>query len=125
MLLFPAAALAGSIRSGVGGRRGAAQNEKLVVQKEPGTHSQARLHLGIAAGLGQGWRRVRPSPFPACSHGLSQDVAALPCAEQDRGAHGLMVLCLFSGCPTSCMAFPALSARAFIGKWYWELVTNC
>lgn len=53
-------------------------------RQRPGTHSQARSHLGRGAGLREGWGGVRPSPFPACSHRICQDVAALPCAEQNR-----------------------------------------
>lgn len=95
MFLLPAAALAGNIRLGVGGRRGAAGwvpqeqepgDPKGLAEEgrqRPGTHSQAKLHLGAGAGLGEGWRRVRPGAFPACSHRHSQDVAVLPCAEQD------------------------------------------
>lgn len=88
---FPCSSSGWNIRSGVGGRRGAAggchRNKDLVVQREQERsvgRDQARFHLGKDAGLGEGWRRVRPSPFPASSHRLSQDVAAFSCAGQDR-----------------------------------------
>lgn len=62
---------------------GCCRNEDLVVKREQERsvgRDQARFHLGKVAGLEEGWR----GSFPACSHRLSQDVAALPCAGQDR-----------------------------------------
>lgn len=84
---FPAAALAGI--SGwvwVAGEEllgGCCRNENLVVQRE-WEHGQRAGQVSPGKSLGEGWTRVRPRTFPACSHRLSQDVAALPCAEQGR-----------------------------------------
>lgn len=75
--------------------------------------SQAKFHLVIGAGLGEGWRLSETESIPCL---FLQPYRGCGCAAELCSSDRFMLPLPGSGCSMSCVAFPALPAETFTVK---------